>query len=106
MKRIACLLLGALILITCKPNPREEIDQHLHAYFDKGTIPAAVMGMADDKGDTHFYAFGPAVWDRKMTLVQEGDFRIQSRRARMRGACVPRCFALPALSRVASVRAQ
>lgn len=78
MKRSFSITLLVLLIISCNRDTNRSTDLKLKAYFDAGTIPAAIMGNTDDKGNAAFFAYGPAVWGGKDTVSPDGIFRIYS----------------------------
>lgn len=78
MKKHLLFPLFLLFTIDCNNDSYKSIDSKLKAYFDAGTIPAAIMGSTDDKGNTVFFAYGPAVWGEKDTVSPDDIFRIYS----------------------------
>jgi CubicO group peptidase (beta-lactamase class C family) len=79
-------LLTALILISallgCKTDVKETIPEkevsRLHTYFEKSTLPAALMGSVTRDGTMQWEAFGPAVWEATETIDENNIFRIFS----------------------------
>ena len=76
MKKALFFLL--LLLVSCSRDTHQVTDDKLRAYFEKSTIPAAIMGSTDDKGNTVYFAYGPAIWGQGGTVSPDNIFRIYS----------------------------
>ncbi len=79
------LLLSIMIISTflgCRTEKKEiekekEASQ-LRAYFEKSTLPAAIMGYTTRDGGMEWSAFGPSIWSGKDTIRANNIFRIFS----------------------------
>ncbi|WP_189702582.1 serine hydrolase domain-containing protein [Subsaximicrobium wynnwilliamsii] len=82
MKQLLVALITISILTGCKTRKQESnvvIDAlPLKTYFQKSTLPAAVMGYSTKEGKMEWYAYGPSVWDGKDSITENNIFRIYS----------------------------
>lgn len=79
MKNLILCLSGIFVILSCQTQQTEQKDLTLQEYFDSSSIPAAVMGSIDDKGNIDWHDFGPQIWgDSTTTVGKDHIFRIYS----------------------------
>lgn len=73
------LIIAIFTIQACVKKESAVVPSSLIKFFDKSSLPSAVMGYSTkDGGATTWYAFGPSIWGKADTVSEDHIFRITS----------------------------
>lgn len=80
MRKLFILIIIIQVFIGCKNEQKEQLEytSELKTHFNKGTLPAAIMGNIRKDGKVDWKAFGPSIWNGTDTINENNIFRVYS----------------------------
>lgn len=78
MKNLILFFVLSIFIIGCQAPESEQASSILNDYYKSSSIPTAIMGIINDKGNITWHAFGPSIWGEQDTVTANHIFRIYS----------------------------